>query len=50
MLYHDAIDNDIVKENPEMIAQILQQKEIEFYIGKYRPSGWFILSTDRLIL
>lgn len=39
MLYHDAIDNDIVKENPEMIAQILQQKEIEFYIGKYQAFG-----------
>ena len=39
MLYHDAIDNDIVKENPEMIAQILQQKEIEFYIGKYQAVG-----------
>ena len=35
----DAIDNDIVKENPEMIAQILQQKEIEFYIGKYQAVG-----------
>ena len=39
MLYHDAIDNDIVKENPEMIAQNLQQKEIEFYIGKYQAVG-----------
>ena len=37
MLYHDAIDNDIVKENPKMIAQVLQQKKIEFYIENTRP-------------
>ena len=27
------------RENTEMIAQILQQKEIEFYIGKYQAVG-----------
>ena len=36
MLYHDAIQNDIVKENREMIRQILQKKEIELHIGKYQ--------------
>lgn len=39
MLYHDAIQNDIVKENREMIRQILQKKEIELHIGKYQGIG-----------
>ena len=39
MLYHDAIQNDIVKETREMINDILRKKEIEFYIGKYQGIG-----------
>lgn len=39
MLYHDAIQNDIVKENREMIDKILDKKEIEFYIGDYQVTG-----------
>lgn len=39
MLYHDAIQNDIVKENREMIDSILSAKEIEFYIGSYQAIG-----------
>ena len=31
MIYHDAYQNDIVKETPEMIKQILEKKSIEFY-------------------
>ena len=39
MLYHDAIQNDIVKENREMIDSILSEREIEFYIGRYQAIG-----------
>lgn len=39
MLYHDAIQNDIIKEDRAMINRILQEKEIEFYIGKYQGLG-----------
>lgn len=39
MLYHDAIQNDIVKENRSMINTILQKSEIEFYIGHYQAIG-----------
>ena len=39
MLYHDAVQNDIVKETPEMINDILQKREIKFYIGEYQAVG-----------
>ena len=39
MLYHDAIQNDIIKENRKMIDRILEEKEIEFYIGSYQALG-----------
>lgn len=39
MLYHDAVQNDIVKEDRAMIDRILREKEIEFYIGKYQAIG-----------
>ena len=39
MLYHDAIQNDIIKENREMIDRILREKEIEFYVDKYQGIG-----------
>lgn len=41
MLYHDAIQSDIVKETPQMIRQIEEAKDgIEFYIdNKYQAIG-----------
>lgn len=39
MLYHDAIQNDIVKEDSAMIGRILRKKEIEFYVGDYQAIG-----------
>ena len=39
MLYHDAIQIDIIKETPEMIDDILRKKEVEFRIGKYQGTG-----------
>ena len=39
MLYHDAIQNDIIKEDQAMIDRILKKGEIEFYIGDYQGIG-----------
>ncbi len=39
MLYHDAIQNDIIKEDQRMVDKILREKEIEFYIDKYQGIG-----------
>lgn len=39
MLYHDAIQNDIIKGDRKMIDRILEEKEIEFYIGSYQALG-----------
>jgi signal transduction histidine kinase len=36
MLYSDAVKNDIVKETPEMIAQVKKDKIIYFTVGKYQ--------------
>lgn len=39
MLYHDAVQNDIIKEDRSMIDEILKQGVIEFYVGKYQAIG-----------
>lgn len=39
MLYHDAIDNDIIKENREMIDRIMAEKEIDINEGEYQGIG-----------
>ncbi|WP_075555570.1 HAMP domain-containing sensor histidine kinase [Parabacteroides timonensis] len=39
MLYHDAIQIDIIKETQGMIDDILRKKEIELHIGKYQGIG-----------
>lgn len=39
MLYHDAIQNDIIKEDSAMISRILQNQRIEFYIGNHQGIG-----------
>lgn len=43
MLYHDAIQSDIIKEDRNMINDILRRKEIEFYIGRYQGIGMLYL-------
>ena len=40
IIYHDAVQNDIIKESSEMIRRILDKKELEFYIGKYQGVGF----------
>lgn len=39
MLYHDAVQSDMIKEDSVMISDILQKGEVEFYIGKYQCIG-----------
>lgn len=39
MLYHDAIDNDIIKEDSVMINRILAEKEIDIHVDKFQGIG-----------
>ena len=39
MLYHDAIDNDIIKEDRAMIDRIMAEKETDIDAGKYQGIG-----------
>lgn len=39
MLYHDAVQNDIVKEDSLMIDRIAREGEIEFYINDFQAIG-----------
>ena len=39
MLYHDAIQNDIIKEDSAMISHILKDRRIEFYVAGYQGIG-----------
>ena len=39
ILYHDALNNDIIKETPQMISEILAKKEIDFYNHDYQCVG-----------
>ncbi|MDR0893888.1 MAG: HAMP domain-containing histidine kinase [Prevotellaceae bacterium] len=39
ILYHDALQNDIVKETPQMLKRIRRDKEFAFYIGDYQAVG-----------
>ncbi len=39
LIYHDAMEIDLVKETPEMIHDIITKKEIRLYEGKYQIIG-----------
>ncbi|CAK7071705.1 MAG: Signal transduction histidine-protein kinase ArlS [Parabacteroides sp.] len=39
LLYHDAIDIDIVKETPDMIHRIVEKRSIEFLQGNFQAIG-----------
>lgn len=39
ILYHDALQNDIIKESEVMIKEIVKQKELCFYVGDYQAVG-----------
>lgn len=47
MLYHDAIQNDIVKETREMIDEIVSDGEIEFYVDDYQAVGLVYTFEER---
>lgn len=40
LLYHDEVDNDIVKETPEMLSTIQDNAEIRFKQGMYQIVGF----------
>lgn len=39
LLYHDAVDIDIVKETPQMIDEIYKKKELQFYVDDWQGVG-----------
>ncbi len=39
LLYHDAVDIDVVKETPEMIEEIYKDNEIQFYVQDWQVMG-----------
>ncbi|WP_448519683.1 sensor histidine kinase [Rhodoflexus sp.] len=39
LLYHDAVEIDFVKENPQMLAQILHKAVIQFYQKEWQVVG-----------
>ena len=39
MIYHDAVELDMVKETPEMINEIVQKNELEFYVEDWQVIG-----------
>lgn len=39
MLYHDALQNDIIKESAGMIKEIRKKKALNFYVGDYQAVG-----------
>ena len=39
ILYHDALQNDIIKESADMIKEIMKQKELNFYVDDYQAVG-----------
>lgn len=39
LIYHDAIDIDVVKETPEMLEAIYQKGELQFYQEKWQIVG-----------
>lgn len=39
ILYHDAVQSDIVKETPEMLEKIVKEKSIQFQEGKDQAIG-----------
>lgn len=39
MLYHDAVQNDIIKEDSAMIARIRDDRSLEFHIGRFQAIG-----------
>lgn len=47
ILYHDAISNDIIKEDISMINNIIDKREIYFNIDKYQAVGFVYTFSGR---
>ena len=47
LLYHDAIQIDIVKETPQMLEEIRRKKEFEFYQDDYQAIGMVYSFKDK---
>lgn len=47
LLYHDAVEIDFVKETPEMIRQIIREKQIEFYQNDWQVTGFLFQHNNR---
>ncbi|WDF54167.1 sensor histidine kinase [Mucilaginibacter sp. KACC 22063] len=48
LLYHDAVEIDKVKETPQMIHQIITDKEIRFYQGSLQVVGFLYRHKGQL--
>ena len=49
MLYHDAIQNDIIKEDHAMVDRILKRKKWNFLLASIRLSGCSIRLEEKII-
>ncbi len=47
LLYHDGAEIDKVKETRQMIAEIVQKKEIKFYQGTVQVVGFLFLHNNK---
>lgn len=47
LLYHDAVDIDFVKETPEMIRQIVRDKEIQFRQNDRQVIGFLVENSGK---
>lgn len=36
LVYHDALQSDIIKEDRALMARVVREKDVEFYEGKYQ--------------
>jgi len=50
LLYHDAVDIDIVKETPQMINEIIKNKEIKFYQNEWQVVGLIYEHDDETFI
>lgn len=50
LLYHDAVDIDLVKETLEMLQKILENNYIEFFEGRYQVIGMRYSFAGEIIL
>ncbi|MCS6981164.1 MAG: ATP-binding protein [Flavobacteriales bacterium] len=50
LMYHDAVDIDVVKETPEMLTNILQNGHINFTADDYQAVGFTYLANKKKFL